>query len=92
MARGSEPVPSSVVSYIAQAAASPRPLLWRLYSENLFKDMVCLLKIWDLREKAQKALGNQFDMRGFNDAVLKFGPVALDVPEEQRDTRIAPRR
>jgi hypothetical protein len=89
MARGSEPVPSSVVSYIAQAAASPPPLLWRLYSENLFKDMACLLKIWDLREKAQKALGNQFDMRGFNEAVLKFGPV---VPEEQRDTRIAPRR
>ena len=54
--------------------------------------MVGRLKISELRDKAQKALGVKYDVRGFHDTVLKSGPVPLDVLEEQVDTWIASRK
>ncbi len=54
--------------------------------------MVGRLKISELRDKAQKALGAKFDVRGFHDTVLKSGPVPLDVLEEQVDAWIAARK
>jgi uncharacterized protein (DUF885 family) len=54
--------------------------------------MVGRLKISELRDKAQKALGSKYDVRGFHDTVLKSGPVPLDVLEEQVDAWIRSRR
>jgi Uncharacterized protein conserved in bacteria len=47
------------------------------------------LKILELRARAQKALGNKFDMRAFHDSVLDAGPMPLDVLEPRIDAWIA---
>lgn len=39
------------------------------------------LKIKELREKAEEALGSQFDVRSFHDAVLSCGMVPLSFLE-----------
>ncbi len=50
--------------------------------------MVGMLKIVELREKAQKALGEKFDIRDFHDVVLGNGAVSLDVLGALVDTYI----
>jgi uncharacterized protein (DUF885 family) len=47
------------------------------------------LKIRELRERAEEALGPRFDVRRFHDAVLANGAVTLDVLEEQIDAFVA---
>jgi uncharacterized protein (DUF885 family) len=47
------------------------------------------LRILALREKAKKALGDRFDIRGFHDAVIDAGALPLDVLEGQVDRWIA---
>ncbi len=41
-----------------------------------------MLKILDLREKAQKKLGEKFDIRAFHDQILKNGALPLTILEE----------
>ena len=48
-----------------------------------------MIKILDLREKAMKELGDDFDIRDFHDTVLKNGAVALPILEELVDAYIA---
>jgi uncharacterized protein (DUF885 family) len=45
--------------------------------------MIGRLKIVELREAAREALGEQFDIRGFHDEVLKDGAVPLYILEEK---------
>ena len=47
------------------------------------------LKILELRDRAQKALGAKFDIRAFHDQVLDAGALPLDVLEQRIDAWIA---
>ena len=47
------------------------------------------MKIKELRKRAQEKLGDDFDIRGFHDAVLELGAVPLDVLEQHVDRWIA---
>ena len=51
--------------------------------------MIGKLKIMELRERARTELGDRFDIREFHDAVLKTGPVPLDILEENVEAYIA---
>ena len=51
--------------------------------------MVGRLKISELRDRAQKALGDEFDIRDFHDVMLRTGAVPLDILEENVDAWIA---
>jgi len=44
--------------------------------------MIGKLKIMELREEARTQLGDDFDIRGFHDAILTSGPVPLSIMEE----------
>ncbi len=50
------------------------------------------LKIVELRRRAERALGNRFDIRDFHEAILGNGALPLDVLEEQVDAYIASKR
>jgi uncharacterized protein (DUF885 family) len=43
------------------------------------------LKIWELRDKSRRALGDRFNLREFNDVILQTGAVPLNV----LDARVA---
>ena len=47
------------------------------------------LHIWKLRNKAEKALGEQFDLREFHDALLSNGALPLGMVEAEIDRYIA---
>ena len=50
--------------------------------------MIGKLKIMELRDRAQTALGDDFDIRAFHDVILKSGPVPLAIMEENVDAWI----
>jgi uncharacterized protein (DUF885 family) len=50
------------------------------------------LRILALREKAKKALGDKFDIRGFHDTIIDAGALPLDVLEGQVDRWVEERK
>ena len=48
-----------------------------------------MIKIQELRKKAETQLGERFDIRGFHDAVLGGGAMPLDLLERRVDHWIA---
>ncbi|RZK31414.1 MAG: DUF885 domain-containing protein, partial [Hymenobacter sp.] len=51
-----------------------------------------MLKILELRERAQQQLGSKFDLRDFHDAVLKSGSMPLEVLEQAVNDYIAAKK
>jgi len=51
--------------------------------------MIGKLEIQKLRAKAEAELGDQFDLKGFHDEVLKDGPVPLNILAQKIDNWIA---
>ena len=49
-------------------------------------------KILDLRARAQQALGDRFDIKGFHDTVLGGGAMPLEILERRVDDWIASRK
>lgn len=47
------------------------------------------LTLWELRRKAERELGDDFDIREFHDAVLTGGGLPLDILRERIDDYIA---
>jgi uncharacterized protein (DUF885 family) len=54
--------------------------------------MVGQIKILDLRRRAERELGNRFDLRDFHAAVLENGALPLDLLEEQVEAYIASKK
>jgi uncharacterized protein (DUF885 family) len=62
---------------------------YTVYPGQACSYMIGELKILELREKAQKALGNRFALREFHNVVLRAGSVPLQVLESQVDAYVA---
>jgi uncharacterized protein (DUF885 family) len=54
--------------------------------------MIGQLKIFELRDRARRELGNRFDIRDFHAVVLENGAVPLDVLEQLVMRYIAERK
>ena len=48
-----------------------------------------MLKILELRQKAEQELGDKFDIRGFHDTILGGGALPLAILEKNVDRWIA---
>ena len=51
-----------------------------------------MLKIIELRDKAKTTLGEKFDIRGFHDEIVKYGPLPLDAVEAKVDAWVASKK
>jgi len=51
-----------------------------------------MLKIQELRRRAQEQLGDKFDQREFHDTLLKNGALPLEILEEQVNAYIKTKR
>ena len=51
-----------------------------------------MIKIYELREKAKKVMGNKFDIREFHDVVLANGAVPMNILEQLVDEYIASKK
>ncbi len=47
------------------------------------------LRIRAMRERAARALGKDFDVRAFHDALLRWNPLPLDILERKLDECLA---
>jgi uncharacterized protein (DUF885 family) len=62
---------------------------YTVYPGQACSYMIGELKILELRDKAQKALGDRFSLREYHNTVLRAGSVPLQVLESQVDAYVA---
>lgn len=66
------------------------------YSTDYFAQALCyelgFEKFWELRNRAQQALGKRFDLREFHAAAINEGSMPLDVLDEHINWFIAQHR
>lgn len=83
------------IAYLAENTPNPEGDIEKaieryiVYPGQATAYMIGKLKIMELRERARAELGDDFDIRGFHDAVLTSGPVPLSILEENIDAWIA---
>jgi uncharacterized protein (DUF885 family) len=61
---------------------------YTVYPGQACSYMIGELKILELRDKAQKALGNRFSLREYHNVVLRAGSVPLQILESQVDAYV----
>lgn len=76
-------------SAITEAQASSEVRRYIVLPGQATSYKIGMIKIIELRQKAEAALGDQFDIRGFHDTVLGGGAVPLDLLERKVDQWIA---
>ncbi len=83
------------IAYLQANTPNPEPDIRKaieryiVYPGQATAYMIGKLKIMELRQRAQQALGDDFDIRQFHEVVLANGPVPLSILEEQVDAWIA---
>lgn len=86
------------IAYLAENTPNPQGDIEKaieryiVYPGQATAYMIGKLNIMELRERARAELGDDFDIRGFHDAVLTSGPVPLSILEENVDVWIARQR
>jgi len=76
-------------SSIPDAAIRSEVQRYLVYPGQATAYKVGMIRIQQLRRKAEEALGERFDIRGFHDAVLGGGAMPLDLLEQRVDRWIA---
>lgn len=85
----------TAIKYVVDNSAEPEGGIqkaierYAVYPGQATAYMVGRLKISELRDRAQAALGDRFDIKAFHDVVLRTGAVPLDILEENVDAWIA---
>ena len=85
----------TAVQYVIDNSAEPEGGIqkaierYTVYPGQATAYMVGRLKILELRDRAQAALGSRFDIKAFHDVVLRTGAVPLDILEQNVDEYIS---
>jgi uncharacterized protein (DUF885 family) len=83
------------ISYMADATGMPQAdVVTEIERYIVMPGQACayktgMLRILDLRQRAQERLGDRFDLREFHDAVLENGAVPLVILDQLVDEYIA---
>ncbi|MEO1202785.1 MAG: DUF885 domain-containing protein, partial [Pseudomonadota bacterium] len=83
------------VDYMMENSAEPRPSVesevrrYIVFAGQATSYKIGMIKILELRARAEEALGDDFDIRGFHDTVLGGGAMPLTLLERRVDNWIA---
>lgn len=72
----------------SRGAAESNIARYSIYTGQATAYMVGMLKLLELRDRVQAALGDGFTMAGFHTLVLEEGPMPLDILERRVDSEI----